>query len=480
MISICELLVARRICKKIVLSRLPVGHTHEDIDAIFALIWKNLMNESALTPEQYKALVLESIGGKETLHDVFDLFVIPNYTKFLQPAADKKLGRYSKLDWTQLQIIFDSTDVCDEYPCGVKITYRAYSSNTVTAFRKTKRPDGTNVVDKLIEKDPLLSYEKNPEDTTGIPHGKDPNIGDNDNAIEIEVEEDMDIGFVPVQLHVKTYPLRDEPAVHNLAYVPEGKIQPDAFVENSREILDKVVEHIDEKYRHVLPTIVEEWKIFAAKAPATNDAEEYCATHPMYIPFGEQLFPKCYGNFTPAEINPIGVVSSRGGTLVQDYNNARNSATSSSLFPSIQAVTQPCVQWSNNGGPAINIPPVRYIQRSTDATLSSLSSRNLASHAERCMGESGWEYTDSGEMDFNDAASSHSSEAEMPTDAMGWTSVHHRRSAVPRYGIASNFIGKSFRRVLTPKALRERGITSCSDPFRESRVVDVVLKRSDE
>ena len=71
-----------------------------------------------------------------------------------------------------------------------------------------------------LHKRNLLSYEKNPENTTGIPHGKDPNIGDNNNnAIEI--------GFVPVQLHVKTYPLRDEPA---LAYVPKGKIQPDAFV----------------------------------------------------------------------------------------------------------------------------------------------------------------------------------------------------------------------------------------------------------
>ena len=93
MISICELLVARRICKKIILSRLPVGHTHEDIDAIFALIWKNIMTTSTITPQQFKDLVIESIGGKEALHDVIDLFVIPNYTEFLKPAADKRLGR---------------------------------------------------------------------------------------------------------------------------------------------------------------------------------------------------------------------------------------------------------------------------------------------------------------------------------------------------------------------------------------------------
>jgi hypothetical protein len=38
-------------------SRLPVGHTHEDIDAIFALIWQALMENDALTPEQYAKIV---------------------------------------------------------------------------------------------------------------------------------------------------------------------------------------------------------------------------------------------------------------------------------------------------------------------------------------------------------------------------------------------------------------------------------------
>ena len=36
MFGICELLVARGLIRKLVLTRLPVGHTHEDIDAKFA------------------------------------------------------------------------------------------------------------------------------------------------------------------------------------------------------------------------------------------------------------------------------------------------------------------------------------------------------------------------------------------------------------------------------------------------------------
>lgn len=49
-LAICELLIVRRLCKKVVLTRLPVGHTHENIDAKFALIWVEARNETILTP----------------------------------------------------------------------------------------------------------------------------------------------------------------------------------------------------------------------------------------------------------------------------------------------------------------------------------------------------------------------------------------------------------------------------------------------
>lgn len=39
---ICELLIVHRLTKKIVLTRLMVGHTHCDIDAFFGQIWKRI------------------------------------------------------------------------------------------------------------------------------------------------------------------------------------------------------------------------------------------------------------------------------------------------------------------------------------------------------------------------------------------------------------------------------------------------------
>lgn len=38
----CELLIARGLTKRIVLTRLIVGHTHADIDGVFGRIWTKL------------------------------------------------------------------------------------------------------------------------------------------------------------------------------------------------------------------------------------------------------------------------------------------------------------------------------------------------------------------------------------------------------------------------------------------------------
>ncbi len=39
---ICELIVSRRLTKKIVLTRLLVGHTHLDLDGKFGHLWVSL------------------------------------------------------------------------------------------------------------------------------------------------------------------------------------------------------------------------------------------------------------------------------------------------------------------------------------------------------------------------------------------------------------------------------------------------------
>ena len=52
-LAICELLVASRIRRTLYVTRLPVGHTHEDIDGVFSRIWTALRNDCAITPQDY-------------------------------------------------------------------------------------------------------------------------------------------------------------------------------------------------------------------------------------------------------------------------------------------------------------------------------------------------------------------------------------------------------------------------------------------
>jgi hypothetical protein len=56
-LAMMELIISQRVTKKIVLCRLPVGHTHEDIDSKFAKIWTRVRNAHVLTVGQYMKFV---------------------------------------------------------------------------------------------------------------------------------------------------------------------------------------------------------------------------------------------------------------------------------------------------------------------------------------------------------------------------------------------------------------------------------------
>ena len=93
MLGMCELLVARRIVKKIVLTRLPTGHSHEDIDAVFANIWTYIRSQSILSPQQYKLFILQALKKRDISIHVDDVFAIPDYTAYLEPYVDPELSR---------------------------------------------------------------------------------------------------------------------------------------------------------------------------------------------------------------------------------------------------------------------------------------------------------------------------------------------------------------------------------------------------
>jgi hypothetical protein len=127
MLALCELLVARGIVReKIVLCRLPVGHTHEDIDAVFALIWQRIKNDFVFTPQQYKLFILQALAKKALVQQVKDVFVLPNLSLLLSPHLNRGFRRAFKQQWTMHEWEFTRCDVFEEHlhPIGIPVNTR--------------------------------------------------------------------------------------------------------------------------------------------------------------------------------------------------------------------------------------------------------------------------------------------------------------------------------------------------------------------
>jgi hypothetical protein len=136
--GVCELIVARGLTKRVVLTRLPPGHTHEDIDAVFGKIWKYLAKRTIYTPQGYRRALEVSLRKRNIDVRVKDVLCVPDYMHFMQPFIDSNLARCDKEKWSELQWIFDSVERSELYPHGVKVTYRRFSAPKVFVIHELK------------------------------------------------------------------------------------------------------------------------------------------------------------------------------------------------------------------------------------------------------------------------------------------------------------------------------------------------------
>ena len=97
------MLVAKGLCLKVVLTRLLPGHTHEDIDALFALIWTLVRDEIVLSPSEFEAAIRKAFKMFDDV-DVVDIHAVPNFFKYYEGYVDSDISRFAKEEWTQLQI----------------------------------------------------------------------------------------------------------------------------------------------------------------------------------------------------------------------------------------------------------------------------------------------------------------------------------------------------------------------------------------
>jgi len=136
LLAMLELLVVKRVARVMYYTRLPTGHTHEDIDACFALIWTCFRYSSCETLQMYKDEIEKCFTESALNAKVKDIMIVPNYQSFLEKCIDKKLARLHKDIQTQHQWRFEALKPSVHFPLGCKTTFRAYSSEKVVEFVK--------------------------------------------------------------------------------------------------------------------------------------------------------------------------------------------------------------------------------------------------------------------------------------------------------------------------------------------------------
>jgi hypothetical protein len=70
--ALCEYLVREGVFDDIEVARLPVGHTHEDIDALFGTLWRAAQGKTIITPQQWKVMALDafSVGAADNVINI--------------------------------------------------------------------------------------------------------------------------------------------------------------------------------------------------------------------------------------------------------------------------------------------------------------------------------------------------------------------------------------------------------------------------
>jgi len=157
-LAFLEYLVIKRICRLVVYTRLPVGHTHEDIDAMFGHIARHCRGIIMRTLGDFEREVRNAFDRSMIDVDLEDVYIVPDYVKWLDKCFT--VGRLHKEELTQHQWRFEAVQTCPEFPFGVKTLYRAYASPRVIEFYKRNKGQCISRIGQLIGLEPVAVYSR--------------------------------------------------------------------------------------------------------------------------------------------------------------------------------------------------------------------------------------------------------------------------------------------------------------------------------
>jgi hypothetical protein len=159
-LGMLELLVIKRVTRRILFTRLPTGHTHEDIDAVFGIIWNWMKTRVCETFEDYEKMVLSAFS-KESCPSMENVYIIPDLTKLFDDCIDKKLKHLHREPYTQHQWKFEFIETDPLFfPTGCKTMYRAYSSSRVIEFHILPKDQCRSCIGQYCGLEPFTLYSR--------------------------------------------------------------------------------------------------------------------------------------------------------------------------------------------------------------------------------------------------------------------------------------------------------------------------------
>jgi hypothetical protein len=265
-LAFLEHLVVKRLVRRVYFTRLPVGHTHEDIDQTFSVISRHLVDKVIISPDDFKRELIEAFRGNTIIVKVKDIFVIPNYYGFYKPYIDTKFKKAHKLVHTKLRFRFEAIPPDEFFPNGSKNTYRSHSNEKVIEIYKKDKLECLNQLGQLTGLEPRTSFVR-----------WEPAI----DTIENRPVEGM-------------YLLNAVPKYDDLL---EHPIPPKEFDASSVDyVIDFMNSSIRKKFsmKDERVTIWEKW--FIEYFPKNANALEYIETHLYHIPL-QIYFSESYKHF---------------------------------------------------------------------------------------------------------------------------------------------------------------------------------------
>jgi hypothetical protein len=226
--------------------------------------------------------------------DVIDIWAVPNYQAYFDGYINPDLGSYAKGKWSQLQIFFEAVDMCEKYPMGVKVSHRAFASDTVKLLKRLPNEDNSENVrfKELLKEIMKEAFKDNAEgnfpgiifDENEVLEEKDSDENEENSELDDETQV-LNVGFKPIEMIVDTF--ENEHSI--LKSFPSGDLKPQAFVEGSIEKIKKVAAAVKAKFNREAG-VIRDWNAFLLNVPKSDDADEYVRHHPCIFLLERSFF----------------------------------------------------------------------------------------------------------------------------------------------------------------------------------------------